>query len=318
MSKKLFVLGAGGLIGRQLVAEAVGAGYRVVGLVRTPAAAAQIQALGAEPVIGEGASPDPWIQKARGAKAIVDLIQPKLPRRLGRKQVEAILRERMETTDALLAALKSLPEGERPILFFQSGAEDLQPGEGNVISHLSRLRESPVGFSRLGVPLRRRIEASGLPATYTYFGCMVLGPGKALTDSIMPGVKSGKFPLVQGGKTRLPLVHVKDAARALVHLAGLPAEKLKGKTFVAISEDPTSQAELLNTVAELEGAPKPGSVPKWLATLFAGSVAIESYTVDARADATALRSEGFEFRYRSAKESLKPTLEAIKAGKHVM
>lgn len=54
---KVFVTGATGAIGGQLVPMLLEHGHEVVALTRSPGKAAALEALGAEPVVAEGGSP---------------------------------------------------------------------------------------------------------------------------------------------------------------------------------------------------------------------------------------------------------------------
>ena len=81
------------------------------------------------------------------------------------------------------------------------------------------MRAQPRGFGHIGIPLRKLIEASGLDATYVYYGNLVYGLGKVKARQDVAGLEHGTAHVIGTGKNRLPMVHVTDAARALVHLA---------------------------------------------------------------------------------------------------
>ena len=55
---KVFVAGATGALGKQLVPQLVAAGHDVVGMTRSPAKADQVRALGARPAIADALDPD--------------------------------------------------------------------------------------------------------------------------------------------------------------------------------------------------------------------------------------------------------------------
>jgi hypothetical protein len=59
------------------------------------------------------------------------------------------------------------------------------------------------------------------------------------------------------------------------------------------------------------GTKRPTSVPAWLAALFAGRIAVETITLDAHADPSALLATGFTFRYLSHREGAPATLAAL-------
>ncbi len=306
----LFLVGGTGFIGSAVVGEALEHGFDVRALARSETAASTLRSAGAQPVRGNAKEPD-WIEEARGADVLIDLVQPPLPKRMSRRAMRGVAEERAATAAAELAALERLPANERPLYFSISGADDLEPDGGGVISHESRLRSGEAGFAIIGVPVRRLVEASGVEATFVHFGVMVYGPGKGFADFYVKGLRKGRAAVVGSGENRLPLTHVSDAARALVHLAGLPRGELVGRTFLAADGSDTTQGQLLDQTAELMGAKRPRRVPAAIAGLVGGPVAVEAMTFDAHADNAALLASGFEFRYPSPREGLPPTLEEL-------
>lgn len=75
-----------------------------------------------------------------------------------------------------------------------------------------------------------------------------------------------------------------------------------------------TQRELLEHTADLMGVKRPGSVPAGVAALVAGRAAVETMTLDVRADPSALLATGFEFRYPSYREGVPEALERLGAG----
>ena len=55
---KIFIAGASGAIGSQLVPQLVARGHEVVGTTRTARKTAELRALGAEPVVMDALDPD--------------------------------------------------------------------------------------------------------------------------------------------------------------------------------------------------------------------------------------------------------------------
>lgn len=214
-------------------------------------------------------------------------------------------------TRTALEALRRLGTEERPIFFSVSGADDLQPDAQRTISERSLLRSHPRGFAHIGIPVRRLVETSGIDATYVYLGNLVYGPGKVFADLYVAGLRTGSARVIGKGTNRLPLIHVADAARALVHLAGLPRPDLVGRPFIAMDGADTTQRELLDDTAALMGVKRPRAVPAWLAALVAGPIAVETITLDAHADPSALLATGFRFRYPSHHEGVAATLAAL-------
>jgi nucleoside-diphosphate-sugar epimerase len=324
MKRTLFMTGAAGFIGHETAKEAVKAGWQVKALVQSGESAASLREIGARPVVGDVHQPLAWMAEAQDATALIDLVQPQLPKHLGQKEIEALAAERLEMTRSLLEALAGLPAGKRPLLIAVSGADDLQPDAQNVISHDSTLRAQPRGFAHMGIPKRKLIEASGLDATYVYFGNLVYGPGKVFAEQYVAGLKHGTAHVIGDGKNRLPMVHVTDAARALVHLAilahantqvdgmaALAVTNVVGRTILAMDGADTTQRMLLDATADAMGVKRPASVPAWVAARVVGSISVESMTLDVHADTSALRKTGFYFTYPSYREGVPATLALL-------
>ncbi len=310
MTRTLFILGATGFIGCATVSAAIEAGWKVIALARSDEGAARLRAAGAHPVLGDVARPDVWIDQARGATALIDLVQPALPTRKSRSAIATVSRERQAGTAGILTALGGLPAADRPLLFSISGIDDLHADGRGVVDHRSPLRARPRGFGRIGLPVRRLIDASGLEAAYLYLG-FVYGPGKAFAAQYVDGLRAGKAPVVGRGDNHLPLTHVEDAARAIVHLAGQPRAALVGRNVVITDgADPTQRA-LLAYTADLMGVKRASRVPAPLAALVAGRVTVEVITRDVHADPAALFATGFAFRYPSYREGVPATLAAL-------
>lgn len=313
-AKVIFVLGGTGFIGSEVVRQAVGRGFEVRALARSDSKAEYLGSLGAVPVLGDALEPAKWIDRARGAEVLIDLTQPELPGRIRPRDIESVARARREMVRALLAALGGLSEGERPLLVCASGTDDLAPDARGRIEGTSPLRASPVGFGRIGIPLRRLVESTGTSAAFLYLGT-VYGPGKSFAASIFPRLARGRMALPAPAENRLPLIHVLDAARAVVHLAGLGRERLEGRGFLLV--DPEGGARLgqfFDEAAEQMAVAPPRQVPAWLFSAMAGRVLFETLSRDLDARPSELLSTGFRFTYPSIREGLASTLRALGYG----
>lgn len=307
---ELFVLGATGYVGSELVRVALARKHRVRALVRAEDSAARLEKLGVQVTRGDAAELRSVVARAARASAIVDLLQPPLPRRFTQAQAARMAAYRANLTEQLLAGLASLPAAERPLLLSVSGVEDLAPDEQGVLSQRSALRKEPIAFGRIGIPIGQRIAASGLDATYVHFGT-VYGPGKAFAAQIVPGIAKGRMPVVGNGDNRGPLTSLTDAARALVHLIEQPRDAVKGKHFLATDGVPTTQRQFLDAIAVALGARRPMQMPLWLAKLALGSVMVEVLTLDAEVDNSALLATGFRLEHPTPREGIADMLAKL-------
>ena len=311
MNRTLFILGGTGFVGHETIIQALNAEWQVKTLTRSEEGAKQMRQMGAQPVMGDIYHSQAWIAETRGATALIDLTQAKLPRRITRSAMKSLSAQRQAMTRSLLDAFKRVSAQERPIFFSISSADDLEPDAHGVLSQDSRPSTKPHGFGYIGVPVRKLVEASGLDTTYIYLGSLVYGPGKLFADIFVTGLKKGSAHVVGKGTNRPSLVHVTDAARAIVHLAGLPRNALVDHQFIVMDGAGTSQRELLNETAMYMGVKKPPTIPAWLAALIVGPIAVETILLDARVDNSPLRETGFHFLYPSSREGVPATLAAL-------
>lgn len=275
----VFVLGASGFVGSATIDAALEAGLSVGAWARTDAQAQLLRRRGVH------VTAPPEIAAAR---VVIDLVQPKLPARLTRAALTRAADYRVGITRSVLPAL---PRGA--LLFSVSGTDDL---DGDVISHRSPFARTPQGFACIGARVRDEVLASGVPFASLHLGT-VYGPGKAFASLVFPKLAKGRLPIIGDGTNRLPLIHVEDAARAMIHLATLDESPLRAHPWVVTDGTNTTQRALLELGAKLLGAAAPRSVPRWLASVVAGSVAASSFSRDVPTDASALFAAGFTLRY---------------------
>ena len=295
MLTDVFVLGATGFVGSAAVEAALAAGLTVGAWARTDDQARSLRRRGVQ------VTSPPEIP---AAKVVIDLIQPKLPRRLGERAFVRASRYRVDTTRSVLAAL---PQGA--LYFLVSGTDDFERG---VVTHRSAFAARPAGFARIGLSVRSEVIASGVPFASVHLAT-VYGPGKAFASTVFPRLARGRLPVVGAGSNRLPLIHVDDAARALIHLAGLDHARVRAHPWIVTDGTATTQRGLLELGARLLKAPAPRSVPRWLASLIAGSVAAKSFSRDVPTDPSALFESGFTLRYTSIATGLPATIARLEA-----
>jgi nucleoside-diphosphate-sugar epimerase len=140
------------------------------------------------------------------------------------------------------------------------------------------------------------IKAGGAVLRYGSF----YGPGA--TDDQVELVRKRKFPLVGGGTGHTSWVHLDDAASATL----LAVEQKATGIFNIVDDDPAPVSEWLPYLAECAGAKRPMRVPKWLARMVAGEMAVAMMTEGrAFSNAKAKRELGWEPRYPSWRQGFK-------------
>jgi nucleoside-diphosphate-sugar epimerase len=129
------------------------------------------------------------------------------------------------------------------------------------------------------------------------------GPGA--TDDQVELIRKRQFLLVGASTGYSSWVHLDDAASATVLALELKAQGV----FNIVDDEPAPASEWLPYLAASAGAKKPMRVPKWVAKLLAGDVAVTMMTEGRGfSNEKARRELGWELRYPSWRQGFKEAL----------
>ena len=143
------------------------------------------------------------------------------------------------------------------------------------------------------------VKAGGTILRYGWF----YGPGAI--DDLVEVVRKRQFPVVGGGAGYNSWVHLDDAASATV----LAVEQKARGVFNIVDDEPAPASEWLPHLAACAGAKPPMRVPRWLARLLAGEVAVTMMTEGRGfSNAKAKRELGWELRYPSWRQGFREGL----------
>src|ERR687885_222151 len=278
---RVFVAGATGAIGKQLVPRLVEAGHEVYGMTRSESKQAMFDELGAVPVVADALDPD-QVAEAVG-RAAPDVIVHQLTA-IGAVDMRHFDRDfaltnrlRTEGTDHLLSAGQAV--GVRRFVA-QSHILSYARIGGLVKSEEDRFDRSPAREMREAVAAIRHLEEAVLGARWTEGVVLRYGHFYGPGTSLEPGaeqvelVRRRKFPLVGDGGGVWSFIHVADAAEATV-----AAVEHGGRGVYKIGDDdPAPVAEWLPALAQELGARKPMRVPRFIGRLFAGEAGVVMMT----------------------------------------
>jgi nucleoside-diphosphate-sugar epimerase len=301
---KVFVAGASGAIGRQLVPQLLAAGHEVTGMTRREENAEAIRAAGAQAVVCDvfdAASLESAVREAAPEVVIHELTA--LPPRLDPKAKEDPLaptnRLRTEGTRNLVAAAKVA--GARRLIaesvaFFYVAEGDWVKGED-----APAFAAAPGPFGTAGVALadleRQVTGAEGLEGIVLRYGWLY-GPGTYYDrdGSQTEDFHRRRMPIVGKGTGTFSFIHVEDAASATV----AAVERGEPGVYNVVDDEPAPMSEWVPVFAEAVGAKKPRRVPLWLARLVAGSDAAGMATeLRGASNGKAKRELGWQPRYAS-------------------
>lgn len=310
---RVFLAGATGAIGRQLVPLLLADGHEVVGMTRSPERAQELRAAGAEPAIADALDREAVVEAVRGARpdAIVHQLTaiPALidPRRIER---DFVLTDRLRTegTHNLLAGAR---EAGTERVVAQSIAFVYAPGPSGALhaeaDPLVSVEQAPKSFRRTAGAVaeleRSVLSANGIVLRYGYF----YGPGSSIAreGTMAQALRKRRIPLVGRGTGVWSFIHVEDAARATVAALGHSGPAV----YNVVDEQPAPVADWLPAFARAVGAPKPLKIPTLLARPLAGSYGIQTMVRVQGADGSRARSElDWRPRYPSWREGFRDGL----------
>ena len=270
---RVFVAGATGAIGQQLVPRLAYAGHEVYGMTRSESKKALLCELGAVPVVADALDPDQVAEAVGGARPDVIVHQltaiGSLDMRHFDRDFALTNRLRTEGTNHLLSAGQAVGV-QRFVAQSYFGAY-ARTGAA-VKSEEDPFDPSPAREMRETLAAIRYVEEAVLDARWTEGVVLRYGAFYGPGTSIAPGgeqaemVRKRKFPLVGDGGGVWSFIHVADAATATV----AAVEHGNRGVYNVVDDDPAPVAEWLPALAQRLGAKKPVRVPRFVGRLFAG------------------------------------------------
>ena len=306
---KIFLAGATGALGRQLVPLLVAAGHQVVGTTRSPAKVETLRAAGAEAVVLDVLDEAAVLEAVLRAEPEVIVHQATAlasmsgnPKQLGDEFAETN-RLRTEGTDYLLAAARAT--GARRFVAQSFTSLPYAREGGPVKDERDPLDPHPPAGLRTTLAAIRYVEetvtgAGDLEGIVLRYGGFY-GPGTSLAPggAHIEAVLHRKFPIVGDGAGVWSFVHIADAAAATV----TAIERGAPGIYNVVDDEPAPVRDWLPELAVTVGAPPPRHVPRWLGKLAAGEVAVVMMTeMRGASNAKAKRALGWRLRYPSWRE----------------
>jgi nucleoside-diphosphate-sugar epimerase len=301
---KVFVAGATGAIGRQLLPRLVAQGHQVTATTRSPGKAGMLRELGAEPVVVDGL--DAMAVGEAVARAEPEAVIHQMTALAGAfslrhfDQMFAVTNQlRTQGTDHLLAAAAAAGV-RRFVAQSYTGWTNIRDG-GPVKTEDDPLDPNPPAMQRETLAAIRHLERVVLAAAPVQGIALRYGSlyGPGASDEFVGLIRKGRVPIIGDGAGVWSFLHVRDAAAATV--AAL--EQGAPGVYNVVDDDPASVAEWLPYVAQAVGAKAPRRVPAWLGRLAAGEVGVSMMTqIRGSSNAKARRELGWRPAWPSWRE----------------
>ena len=304
---KVFVAGATGVLGRQLVPQLVTKGHEVVGMTRSALKQDLVRSLGARPVVADALDPDAVAQAVASAEPEVIVHQlTALSGEFDMRHIDRFFettnRLRTEGTDHLLAAGRAV--GTRRFVAQSFAGWPAARTGGPVKGEDAPFDPDPPEKLRGMLDAIRHLEEAvtqvdwleGVVLRYGGF----YGPGTTLSaDPSAPhtaAVRKRQFPVVGDGGGVWSFIHIDDAAAA----TAVAVERGKRGIYNVVDDDPAPTRDWMPELAHALGAKPPRRVPRWLGRALAGEAAAVMMTeVRGASNEKAKRELGWKPRYAS-------------------
>jgi nucleoside-diphosphate-sugar epimerase len=308
---RVFLAGASGAIGRQLVPLLVATGHSVVATTRTLEKVAGLRSQGAEPVVVDGldgeavrravavARPDAIVHQMTALASMSDL-------KHFDQEFAVTNRLRTEGTAHLLAAAHET--GVRRFVAQSYSGWPTERRGGRVKAEDDPLDpEPPKAMARTLAAIReleRAVTTAGdVRGTVLRYGSLY-GPGTSTSvgGKIVELVRQRKFPLVGDGAGVWSFLHVADAARATL----LALEREVPGIYNVVDDEPAEVALWLPYLAQVLGAKPPRRIPAWLGRFAIGEAGVSMMTESRGAsNAKAKRELGWQPEYASWRDGFR-------------
>jgi len=304
---KVFVAGATGALGTQLVPRLVAKGHEVTGMTRSDSKRDLVRSLGARPVVADAL--DPEAVAAAVGEAEPEVIVHQLTALSGSFDMRHIdrffaltNRLRTEGTDHLLAAGQAV--GARRFVAQSFTGWPFARAGGAVKSETDPLDPDPPQRLRPVLDGIRHTEEAVTAITWgegvvlRYGG--FYGPGTSVSqdpDADMSAmIRKRRFPVVGSGAGVWSFIHIEDAAAATVEAV----EHGQTGVYQVVDDEPAPVRDWLPALASALDAKPPRHVPRWLGRIAAGEAATVMMTESRGAsNAKAKRELGWHPRYAS-------------------
>jgi len=303
---RVFVAGATGAIGTQLLPQLATAGHDVIGMTHSPAKTDALRALGAQPVVADALDPDAvaravaetepevivhQLTALSGAPGLRDMRNPD-------RFAATTNRLRTDGTDYLLAAGRAVgirrfvaqsivaigtsARSGGPVKTEDDSMDLDLPAKGRAAFDAIRYLEQAV----TGIDW-----AEGIVLRYGGF----YGPGTGISADpealLTNAIRRRRFPIIGDGGGIWSHVHIEDAASATVAAVDHGGPGI----YNVVDDEPAPVREWLPFLAEQLGAKEPRRIPRFVARLVAGKAAVLMMTeVKGASNAKAKRELGWQ------------------------
>jgi nucleoside-diphosphate-sugar epimerase len=275
---RIFVAGATGAIGKRLIPQLVARGHEVIATTRRAENSEALRAAGTTPMVLDPLDPvqvDEAVGQAHPEAIVHQLtaLSGKADLRHFDRWFSTTNELRTKATENLLSAAQATG-ASRFVAQSYIGWNNIREG-GPVKTEADPLDPEPAREQRESLGAIRFLEDAvsdapleGVVLRYGNFY------GRGDFDSMIELVRKRQLPVIEAGGGVWSWIHLGDAATATL----AAVERGRPGTYNITDDEPAPVAEWLPYLADVVGAKPPLRVPKWLARILAGRVAMQWMT----------------------------------------
>ena len=272
----ILVTGATGFVGSAVVRALLGAGHTVTGLVRTPAKAQALEALGMRSAVGDMLEPQTYTPLVKDVDAVIQAAQYGVSGRMTNKKVAQI----NHADEVMTLALAEACLEHNKVLLYTNGCFGYGDHGDAWITEKTPLSPSPMGVGHAAVveQLLDLYKTKNLKVIVLTAG-FVYGPGGLFKTSFYDTLTKNQLRVFGAGQNYWSTVHVDDLAGAFVRALEV---NTYGENFNVVDDEPVRLRDMVDAVTEAAGCKRVGSIPPWLIGLMIGPPVVASLTTSFR------------------------------------
>ena len=303
---KIFVTGATGFVGKEVLLLLSERGHSIVTLTRDAQKASISLPVICEIVEGNPQQPGDWIQKLEGVDAVLHLAGENVVGRWTAYLKREIVRSRIESTRNLIQAFKKL--GQKPSVFVSASAIGYYGDRGN-----DELNEnSTLGTGFLAEVCQSwedeifRAMDSGIRTVAMRIG-VVLGHDGGALKMMLPPFRLGLGGRLGSGHQWMSWVHLRDLAGMLVY--AMENDSVTGP-INAVSPNPVTNRDFTQKLADILSRPAIFPLPLAVLRIVFGEMS-QILIASQKTSAEKIRKAGYKFTYPNLSNALKVICDRI-------
>jgi len=303
---KVFVTGATGFIGKEVLYLLRERGHSIIALTRNAEKASISLPVVCEIVEGNSQKSEEWIQKLEGVDAVLHLAGENVAGRWNAHRKREIVRSRIESTRNLTNAFENLEQ--KPSVFVSASAIGYYGDRGN-----DELNEnSTLGTGFLAEVCQSwedeifRAMDSGIRTVAMRIG-VVLGHDGGALKMMLPPFRLGLGGKLGSGHQWMSWVHLRDLAGMLVH--ALENNNVTGP-INAVSPNPVTNRDFTQKLADILSRPAIFPLPLAVLRMVFGEMS-QILIASQKTSAEKIRKAGYKFTYPNLSNALKVICDRI-------